>query len=188
ARHGDPRRGAALSPDGPRQVGRARTHVRARRHAPAVGRAHRARARPVPRPRPDDALTSGRPLAGTRGGPASTRPWASPPVSAEGRPERCGDVGFWGASSDRRRRRSRPERRRPAGMTGSGALPDVATARAVVADADALAALLAALAAASAAAREQVRAAFGDSREEKVLARLDTVDVASLRDVTRERL
>src|SRR5690606_39578249 len=98
------------------------------------------------------------------------------------------DVGFWGASSDRRRRRSRPERRRPAGMTGSGALPDVATARAVVADADALAALLAALAAASAAAREQVRAAFGDSREEKVLARLDTVDLASLRDVTRERL
>ncbi|UKJ64644.1 DEAD/DEAH box helicase [Cellulosimicrobium cellulans] len=70
----------------------------------------------------------------------------------------------------------------------SGALPDVATARAVVADADALAALLAALSAAPATAREQVRAAFGDSREEKVLARLDTVDVASLRDVTRERL
>ncbi|MFB8230525.1 DEAD/DEAH box helicase [Cellulosimicrobium sp. NPDC055967] len=70
----------------------------------------------------------------------------------------------------------------------SGALPDVATARTVVADADALAALLAALAAAPGTAREQVRAAFGDSREEKVLARLDTVDVASLRDVTRERL
>ncbi|KON72972.1 hypothetical protein M768_20510 [Cellulosimicrobium cellulans F16] len=70
----------------------------------------------------------------------------------------------------------------------SGALPDVATARAVVADADALAALLATLSAAPGTAREQVRAAFGDSREEKVLARLDTVDVASLRDVTRERL
>jgi superfamily II DNA or RNA helicase len=68
------------------------------------------------------------------------------------------------------------------------ALPDVATARAVVADADALAALLATLSAAPGTAREQVRAAFGDSREEKVLARLDTVDVASLRDVTRERL
>ncbi|MDF9876080.1 DEAD/DEAH box helicase [Cellulosimicrobium cellulans] len=66
--------------------------------------------------------------------------------------------------------------------------PDAATARAVVADADALAAQLAALSAAPATAREQVRAAFGDSREEKVLARLDTVDVASLRDVTRERL
>ncbi|WP_064316033.1 DEAD/DEAH box helicase [Cellulosimicrobium sp. I38E] len=70
----------------------------------------------------------------------------------------------------------------------SGALPDVATARAVVADADALAALLATLSAAPRTAREQVRAAFGDSREEKVLARLDAVDVASLRDVTRERL
>ncbi|MGO3484021.1 MAG: SNF2-related protein, partial [Cellulosimicrobium funkei] len=68
------------------------------------------------------------------------------------------------------------------------ALPDVATARAVVADADALAALLATLSAAPGTARDQVRAAFGDSREEKVLARLDTVDVASLRDVTRERL
>jgi len=73
-------------------------------------------------------------------------------------------------------------------MTGSGALPDVATARAVVAGADALAALLATLSAAPGTAREQVRAAFGDSREEKVLARLDTVDVATLRDVTRERL
>jgi superfamily II DNA or RNA helicase len=73
-------------------------------------------------------------------------------------------------------------------IAASGALPDVATARAVVADADALAAQLAALSAAPATAREQVRAAFGDSREEKVLARLDTVDVASLRDVTRERL
>src|SRR5690606_41880596 len=98
---------------------------------------------------------------------------------AGGGAERCGDVGSWGASSDRRRGRSRPERRRPAGMTGSGALPDVATARAVVADADALAALLAALAAASAAAREQVRAAFGDSRSEQVFARLEPADAAS---------
>jgi len=73
-------------------------------------------------------------------------------------------------------------------MTPPGARPDVATARAVVAEADALAALLAALSAAPGTAREQVRGAFGDSREEKVLARLDTVDVASLRDVTRERL
>ncbi|WP_353709378.1 DEAD/DEAH box helicase [Cellulosimicrobium sp. ES-005] len=66
--------------------------------------------------------------------------------------------------------------------------PDAATARAVVAEGDALAGLLAAFAAAPGTAREQVRGAFGDSREEKVLARLDTVDVASLRDVTRERL
>ncbi len=61
-------------------------------------------------------------------------------------------------------------------------------ARRVADEADDLAALLDALAASPAAAREQVRAAFGDSREEKVLARLDTVDVAALRDVTRERL
>jgi hypothetical protein len=73
-------------------------------------------------------------------------------------------------------------------MTAPDARPDVATARAVVAEADALAALLAGLSAAPGTARDQVRAAFGDSREEKVLARLDTVDVASLRDVTRERL
>ncbi|MBM7819750.1 superfamily II DNA or RNA helicase [Cellulosimicrobium cellulans] len=66
--------------------------------------------------------------------------------------------------------------------------PDAASARAVVAEGDALAGLLAAFAAAPGAAREQVRGAFGDSREEKVVARLDTVDVASLRDVTRERL
>lgn len=73
-------------------------------------------------------------------------------------------------------------------MTPPVARPDVAKARAVVAEADALAALLSALAAAPAEARDRVRAAFGDSREEKVLARLDTVYVGSLRDVTRERL
>ncbi|QJW36919.1 DEAD/DEAH box helicase [Cellulosimicrobium protaetiae] len=72
--------------------------------------------------------------------------------------------------------------------TSTVARPDIAAARAVVEEADELASLLAALAAAPAAARDRVRAAFGDSREEKVLARLDTVDVAALRDVTRERL
>jgi superfamily II DNA or RNA helicase len=73
-------------------------------------------------------------------------------------------------------------------MTVLVARPDAATARAIVAEADEAAALLVALATAPVVAREQVRSAFGDSREEKVLARLDTVDVAALRDVTRERL
>lgn len=61
-------------------------------------------------------------------------------------------------------------------------------ARQVVADAEDLAALLGRFAGAPAAARESVRDAYDASREDKVLARLDTVDVAALRDVTRERL
>ncbi len=65
---------------------------------------------------------------------------------------------------------------------------DVAAARQAVDDGDALAALLERFLGAPSVARERVRAAFGDSREEKVLAHLDGVDVAALRDVTRERL
>ncbi|WP_251150849.1 DEAD/DEAH box helicase [Cellulosimicrobium sp. Marseille-Q4280] len=65
---------------------------------------------------------------------------------------------------------------------------DVAAARKAVDDGDALAALLERFLGAPSVAREHVRAAFGDSREEKVLAHLDGVDVAALRDVTRERL
>ncbi|WP_216093431.1 hypothetical protein, partial [Cellulosimicrobium cellulans] len=65
---------------------------------------------------------------------------------------------------------------------------DLVVARQVVADADDLAALLGRFAGAPAATRERVREAYDASREDKVLARLDTVDVAALRDVTRERL
>ncbi|WP_435735775.1 DEAD/DEAH box helicase [Cellulosimicrobium sp. PMB13] len=65
---------------------------------------------------------------------------------------------------------------------------DVAAARQVVEDGDWLSALLAQLLGAPSVARERVRSAFGDSREEKVLAHLDGVDVAALRDVTRERI
>lgn len=64
----------------------------------------------------------------------------------------------------------------------------VTEVRAVVAEADGVARLAADLAEAPDRAREQVRAAFVDSREEKVLAHLDGVPVASLREVTRERL
>ncbi|WP_156221461.1 DEAD/DEAH box helicase [Pseudactinotalea suaedae] len=64
----------------------------------------------------------------------------------------------------------------------------LAQARAVVAAADEVARLADELAAAPERAREQVRAAFVDSREERVLAQLDGVPVGSLRDVTRERL
>ncbi len=60
--------------------------------------------------------------------------------------------------------------------------------RAVVAEADDVARLVTELALAPERAREQVRTAFVDSREEKVLAQLDGVPAASLRDVTRERL
>ncbi|MCB7138112.1 DEAD/DEAH box helicase [Cellulosimicrobium marinum] len=66
--------------------------------------------------------------------------------------------------------------------------PDAVSVRRVLVDADDLAVLLGRFAAAPAEARERVRAAFGDSREEKVLAHLDGVDVSALRDVTRERL
>lgn len=71
---------------------------------------------------------------------------------------------------------------------GPARRPDPAEARQVVADADDLAALLGRFAGAPAAARDRVRDAYDASREDKVLARLDTVDVAALRDVTRERL
>ena len=64
----------------------------------------------------------------------------------------------------------------------------LAQVRAVVADADAVARLASELAAAPERAREQVRAAFVDSREERVIAQLDGVAIGSLRDVTRERL
>ena len=61
-------------------------------------------------------------------------------------------------------------------------------ARAIVAAADDTARLTAALADAPERGRAQVRAAFVDSREQRVLAQLDGIGVASLRDVTRERL
>lgn len=61
-------------------------------------------------------------------------------------------------------------------------------ARAVVAEADDVARLAAALDDAPEQARQQVRAAFVDSREEKVLTQLDGIELGTLRDVTRERL
>jgi hypothetical protein len=42
--HRHPRRGAALPPDGPRQVGRARARLPPRRHRAALSRTHRPRA------------------------------------------------------------------------------------------------------------------------------------------------
>ncbi|WP_420113644.1 DEAD/DEAH box helicase [Pseudactinotalea sp.] len=68
------------------------------------------------------------------------------------------------------------------------AAASIDAAREIVAAADHVAHLAAALADAPERAREQVRAAFVDSREEKVLAQLDGVPVGSLGDVTRERL
>ena len=73
-------------------------------------------------------------------------------------------------------------------MTTTPARPDARSARQAVDAADDLAALLARLLGAPSAARDRVREAFGASREDKVLAHLDGVDVAALRDVTRERL
>lgn len=65
---------------------------------------------------------------------------------------------------------------------------DLDRARSVLAESDAVVAVLRGLDAAPTQAREAVRAAWVDKREEHVLAELDGVDVGALRDVTKERL
>lgn len=65
---------------------------------------------------------------------------------------------------------------------------DLDRARSVLAEADEVVAVLRGLDGAPERGLEAVRAAWVDSREERVLAQLDGVDVGALRDVTRERL